>query len=71
MKKLLKIEGMSCNHCVNHVKSSLEDLNEVISADVNLTDKSAVIELEKDIEDKKLSDLMDEEGYELVEVKNL
>jgi Cu+-exporting ATPase len=69
MKKVLSIKGMSCNHCVNHVKSALEELDEVISADVNLADEKAVVEFKSEVEDKKLIDLIDEEGYELTNIK--
>jgi copper ion binding protein len=69
MKKVLSIKGMSCNHCVNHVKSALEELDEVILADVNLADEKAVVEFKSEIEDKKLIELIDEEGYELVGIE--
>ena len=26
MKKLISIEGMSCNHCTNHVTDALEEI---------------------------------------------
>ena len=70
MTKILKIKGMSCNHCVNHVKAALEDLAEVTSANVNLEQETATVEFTKEVEDKKLIELIDEEGYELTEIKN-
>jgi copper chaperone CopZ len=44
MKKLLTIEGMSCGHCVMRVKSVLEGVVGVTSAEVNLLEKSAMVE---------------------------
>ena len=44
MKTVLKIEGMSCAHCVQHVREALEAVRDVISADVSLDDKSAAVE---------------------------
>jgi Cu+-exporting ATPase len=70
MKKTLTIKGMSCNHCVNHVKSALEELSEVNSADVILAEEKAVVEFNKEMEDKVLIDLIEEEGYELTNIEN-
>ena len=44
MRKLLTIEGMSCGHCVMHVKSALEAVSGVTSAEVDLLKKSAMVE---------------------------
>ena len=43
MKKTISIEGMSCNHCVAHVKEALEGLEGVTSVKVNLDKKCASI----------------------------
>jgi len=53
MKKKILIEGMSCAHCVNHVKGALSELNGVTSVDVNLDSKSAVIEASEDVKMRK------------------
>ncbi|MBN1685051.1 MAG: heavy-metal-associated domain-containing protein [Spirochaetales bacterium] len=39
----LKIVGMSCDHCVRTVKSSIEKLNGVKGVSVNLRKQSAVV----------------------------
>ena len=44
MTKKILIEGMSCSHCVNHVKEALSQLNGVTNVDVNLDAKTAVLE---------------------------
>lgn len=43
-KKTLKIEGMSCGHCVAKVEKALTDLEGVETAKVNLDEKLAEIE---------------------------
>jgi len=43
METILKIDGMSCNHCVQHVKEALEGVAGVISAEVDLKKKSAKV----------------------------
>ena len=47
MEKLLKIEGMSCNHCVNHVKEALEGLDGVKEASVSLEKNQERVILDK------------------------
>jgi len=48
-EKKVKIGGMHCAACVSTVKNALENVDGVISADVNLIDNSAVISYEDDI----------------------
>lgn len=48
MKKTrLKIEGMSCQHCVNSVKRTLESLNGVEHVDVSLEKNEANVEYDE------------------------
>mgnify|MGYP000991468328 FL=1 len=41
IKKTVHVEGMSCQHCVQHVKSALESIKGVSSAKVDLNSKTA------------------------------
>ena len=45
MEKILKIEGMMCNHCVTHIQKSLAAVHGVYEVSVSLEDKSARIKL--------------------------
>lgn len=69
MKKKLFIEGMSCNHCVAHVEEALKEVDGIQSVQVNLEEKSAVIELAHDVEDEQLRDVIDDAGYELTKIE--
>lgn len=40
----IKVDGMTCNHCKTNVESNLEKLSSVISAKVNLTEKTVTLE---------------------------
>jgi copper ion binding protein len=64
MKTTLKIEGMSCDHCVAHVKEALEGINGVTSAQVNLKAKNAVIEHADKVSADVLKAAIDEAGYQ-------
>lgn len=68
MRKILSIEGMSCQHCVKHVKEALETIDGVKSVQVNLEGKSAEVELLKEIGEDKFKAVIDEAGYSLVKL---
>ena len=70
MIKTLKISGMTCNHCVNHVKNALEELEAVRSADVYLDNNTAVVALQADVDDETLRGAVEEVGYEVESIEN-
>ena len=63
MKTTLRVEGMSCDHCVNRVKKALESVEGVHSAAVNLEEKSATVEHHDQLELAALIAAVTEEGY--------
>ena len=63
MTKTLKIEGMMCPHCEARVKSALEALAEVASADVSHEKGTAVVTLNSDVSDDKLKETVEAQGY--------
>ena len=67
MKKLLTVEGMSCGHCVMHVKSALEDVAGVTKVEVDLLKKSAMVEGEG-LDDAALKAAVAEAGYRVTAV---
>ena len=71
MKKRISIEGMNCNHCVNHVKVALSELNGVLNVEVNLAAKYAVIETKDEIKDEDIKSAIDDAGYEVTEIQEV
>lgn len=73
MKSLrLKINGMTCSNCVNHVDNALSALDEVHEIMTTLRaggTSEVVITLNSDISEEKLREVIAEEGYELVAVE--
>lgn len=67
----MMIEGMSCEHCVRHVKEALKEVSGVHSVEVNLGEKSAVVELDQEVSNDQLIAAVDEGGYEAVEIIEL
>ncbi|MDR2210190.1 MAG: cation transporter [Spirochaetaceae bacterium] len=66
MKTTLSIDGMSCEHCVNHVKEALEEIPGVVSAAVSLGDKNALVEHGDSVSLDALRGAVSEAGYEAV-----
>lgn len=71
MKKKILVEGMSCGHCVNHVKEALVELKGVTNADVDLTSKTAVIEASEEVTDEAIKFAIDDAGYEVVGIETV
>ncbi len=69
IKKLL-IEGMSCNHCVNHLKTALtEDIDGVEVIEVSLENKYAVVDMDENVSKNELESIIEELGFELKEIQ--
>lgn len=66
MEKKLLIEGMSCNHCVNHVKTALtEDIEGIEVKEVNLDGKYALVDMADGVNLDELKALIADLGFEL------
>lgn len=60
----LNVTGMSCEGCVNSVKSALSRLEGVHKADVSLADKQAVLEVEDAVDATDLVGAVEAAGYQ-------
>jgi copper chaperone CopZ len=45
MKKVLNVDGMTCDHCVTSIKQEIESQVGVLGVEVNLEKKQVIIEL--------------------------
>ncbi len=68
MKKIIKIEGMTCSHCQARVEKALNAITGV-DAKVDLKKKAAVVSLDSDISDSVFKDAVSEAGYEVVSIE--
>ncbi|NEZ45836.1 heavy-metal-associated domain-containing protein [Clostridium niameyense] len=71
MKKKILIEGMSCSHCVAHVKEALQELKGMKSIDVDLSSKIALVETDGEIKDESIKEAIEDFGYEVVKIETL
>lgn len=69
MKKKILVEGMSCGHCVNHVKEALSELNGVVGVEVDLAGKSATIVASEDTKDEAIKFAIEDAGYDVVGIE--
>jgi copper chaperone CopZ len=67
MKKIIEINGMTCEHCQARVEKALNAI-EGVNAKVELKKNRAVANLSKNVEDQVLREAVIEAGYEVVSV---
>lgn len=66
MQTVIKIEGMSCGHCENHVKNEMLEIAGVTSVEVSLASGSATVEHEESVTLDALKAAVVEVGFEVV-----
>ena len=72
MKNKLLIDGMSCNHCANHLNTALtEDIKGVEVIEISLENKYAVVDMNDDIDINKLKEVIEELDFELKDIIEL
>ena len=67
MNKTIKIEGMSCEKCVAHVKDALEEISGIEKVTVDLQEGKAVIE-GNDVSDEVIKEVIEDEGYDVISI---
>jgi copper ion binding protein len=49
MNKILNVDGITCEHCVDTIKEAVEILDGVFSVDVDIEKKQVVVEFDEKI----------------------
>lgn len=63
---ILKVEGMSCNHCVNTVEKAMKELG--AEGKVNLASKLVEVEYdESKLSVEAIKEAIEEQGYDVVQ----
>jgi len=68
MKKVVKIDGLSCEHCVRRIERALGSVDGV-SVKVDLKKKTAHLTLSKDVSNEVIIDAIEEAGYDVTSIK--
>lgn len=69
MKKLVYIDGMCCEHCAKRVEDKLSTAKNVISVDVKLKKKFAVIRSREEVSDEEIKTLITDAGYTVTSIE--
>jgi len=69
MEKVIKIEGMMCSHCENHVNEALNGLDGV-TAKVVLSENLANVSVSNQVKDEDLEQAVVNAGYKVVSIES-
>ena len=69
MLKKIIIKGMSCSHCVNHVREALSELKDSQKVEVNLEQKYAIVETSSN--DEEIKEKIEDQGYYVISIENI
>ncbi len=65
-KDLIKVEGMSCNHCKMAVESAVKKLAGVTAAEVDLAEKTLQVEYDNEKADRAvIRQAVEDAGFEV------
>lgn len=67
MEKKMRIDGMKCEHCKMKVEKALAAVPGVMKAEVNLEEKTALIQMNADVDCQLLMDAVTARGFTPVE----
>jgi copper chaperone len=64
---VLKVEGMSCNHCVHSIEGALNKLPGVEWVKVSLAEKDVTVEFkDAEVTLTKIKNTIEEQGYDVL-----
>ncbi|ARD47528.1 copper chaperone CopZ [Sporosarcina sp. P33] len=67
MRDTLKVQGMSCNHCVNSIETSVGNLTGVSSVKVDLGSNEVSVEFDSQKTTlDQIKETIEEQGYDIV-----
>ena len=64
MKTKITVNGMSCMHCVNHVKEALSELKGISNITVSLEGKFAEFDSTGEVSEDDIKSAIEDFGYE-------
>ncbi len=71
MKKKVFIEGMNCTNCRKYIEEALGNIDEVISFDVDVENKTVIITATNNIKDESIIDAIDSLGFSVISIEGL
>ena len=72
INKVIKVDGMSCDHCKNTIESALAKINGVRTAEVDLDKNEVRVDYNDElVSTKDLHDAIEDQGYDVKNNKKL
>lgn len=68
MRKMIKIDGMTCGHCQKRVENALEEIPDV-SAKVDYRKNMAVIKMKDEVADEVIRKAVEDAGYRVISIQ--
>jgi len=66
MNKIINVDGITCEHCVDTIKEAVEILDGIFSVDVDIEKKQVVVEFDEKIaKTEDLIDKIEEVGFKV------
>ncbi|MBE1554825.1 copper chaperone [Filibacter limicola] len=65
LKEILKVEGMSCNHCVNSIETNVGELTGVSTVKVDLGNNEVLVEFDNAATLAQIKETIEDQGYDL------
>jgi len=66
-KTIIKIDGMTCQHCIDRISSAFDDIDGIIIKKVKIG--KVVASVHKDILNREIRNIIHSIGYEATEIK--
>jgi len=66
MKEVLKVDGMSCGHCVSSIETNVGELTGVSTVKVDLANKEVSVEFDNAATLAQIKETIEDQGYDLV-----
>jgi copper chaperone len=66
MKKIIDVDGITCDHCVATIKKAIESLSGIIGVDVYIQKKQVIVEFNESLKNsEKILEKIGETGFEV------
>ena len=66
MRKIIDVDGITCDHCVATIKKAIESLSGIIKVNVDIQKQQVVVEFNESLKNsKKILEKIGEAGFEV------
>jgi copper ion binding protein len=66
MKKIIDVEGITCEHCVSTIQKAIKNLSGIIKVDVDIPKKKVIVEFNQSLKNsEEILKKIKEAGFEI------